>query len=294
MANSKLFLGLFWAFLTVMAWSGYNLAAVVGIEQGFRPVDLSSLRYGVSGLFLLPLGLWLYRPQLRTIGPLRLIVLSVVGGPIFGVVATAGYKFAPLSHGLVFAPAAVLAVGQVWGRLLGQPGFTQRQWGGAGVLLVGLVILSGFDLRDLGPDVLLGDMIFLAAGAMWGSFTFLIGYWRLDPGPVTCGVGGLALAQVVLYVLLVRPELPPVAPDEIALQALLQGVVGGGLAVLTFAFAIRYLGAGAASALPSFTPVMGFALTYLFLGEAPDAAELVGSLIASGGLALILTVRPTR
>ena len=291
MPNSAFVLGLLWSFLTVLAWSGYNLAAVVAIERGFTSVDLSILRFGVSGLLLLPAGLWFFGNDLRRIGAARLFLLSLLGGPLFGVVATAGYYFAPLSHGLVFAPAAVLGIGQVWGRLLGLSGFTPQQWIGVLILLAGLAVLSGFDLADIGPQVLLGDFIFILAGIMWGSFTFLIGYWRLDPAPVTCGVGGFALLQVALYVVLARPELPPVSTAEIAFQAVIQGAVGGGLAALTFALAIRALGGAKASALPSFTPVMGFMLAFLFLDELPDLAEFAGSLIASTGLLVILTSR---
>lgn len=289
MTDRRLALGLLWAFLTILSWSGYNVAAVAGIAEGFTPLDLSLLRFGVSGALLLPLGLWLYRHPLRRIGAKKLAVLSIVGGPLFGVVATWGYRYAPLSHGLVFAPAAVLAAGQIWGRLMGKPGFTARQYAGAGLLLVGLVVLSGFDLQQLGPRVLAGDVIFVVAGLMWGSFTFLIGHWRLPPGPVTCGVAGFSLLQVLLACLILRPALPPAPISQIALQAILQGVVGGGLAVLTFALAIRSLGGPRASALPSLTPVMGFVLTYLLFGNAPDAAELAGSLLASTGLLVILT-----
>ena len=47
----------------------------------------------------------------------RLVVLAVLGGPLFGLIAVAGHQFAPLSYGLLFAPVAVFVSGTLLGML---------------------------------------------------------------------------------------------------------------------------------------------------------------------------------
>ncbi|WP_299746970.1 hypothetical protein [uncultured Tateyamaria sp.] len=48
----------------------------------------------------------------------RLMVLILLGGPLFGLFAVSGYVHASLSLGLLFAPVAVLVTGSVLGHLL--------------------------------------------------------------------------------------------------------------------------------------------------------------------------------
>lgn len=82
------------------------------------------------------------------------------------------------------------------------------------------------------------------------------------------------------------PRLLAAPPGEVALQAVAQGVVAGVLGLACYGAAIRRLGAGLAAtsgaAVPPLTALGGAWL----LGEAPNAATLVGVVLVAAGLGL--------
>jgi threonine/homoserine efflux transporter RhtA len=41
--------------VAAVTWAVYNVGAKVGAAQGFRPADLTVIRFGVAGLIMLPL-----------------------------------------------------------------------------------------------------------------------------------------------------------------------------------------------------------------------------------------------
>ncbi len=91
--------GLFCGCVLAVGASTSFAFARAGILAGFSPGDLILLRFGVSGLLLLPLvwraGLW----SLAGIGWSRGMVLLALGGPGFALMQSGGYAFAPLAHG---------------------------------------------------------------------------------------------------------------------------------------------------------------------------------------------------
>lgn len=110
------FTGTVFGAITLFSWAGFNVAAKAGIDAGMSPAALSFLRYLTPGLLAIPLLIWLrHRAKHDHLPVLRLAVLACLGGPLFGLIAVAGYQFAPLSYGLLFAPVAVFVSGTVLG-----------------------------------------------------------------------------------------------------------------------------------------------------------------------------------
>ncbi|MEO1723528.1 MAG: DMT family transporter [Pseudomonadota bacterium] len=280
--------------LTVLCWASYNVAAVQGIKAGLQAVDLVLLRFGVAGLILAP-ALSLLRRRDGTaagwpsIG--RAVVLALLGGPIFGMLAVGGYAFAPLSHGMLFAPAAVFVVGTALAVIVNGERLSGRKVRGGAVVVAGLVVLSGAVSGGIAPGVWRGDLLFIAAGTMWAGFTVLMRRWSIDPLRGTLRVGAVSgLFAPIVYgaaILWGTPSGLAITPfSETLFQAVMQGVVGGVLSIAALMGAARLLGAATAALLPSFTPVVALGLAIPALGDWPSGQEVIGVAIAVVGLSI--------
>ncbi|WP_299690776.1 DMT family transporter [uncultured Tateyamaria sp.] len=278
--------------LTVLCWSGYNVAAKHGIDAGLSPQALAFLRFALPGLVALPVLAIRYVLGVRTGIPLlRLAALIFLGGPLFGVVAVSGYVHAPLSHGLLFAPVAVFVVGGVLGAVLLSERLTFRRLVGASVMFLGLAMLVGLDVRGLGPDWGQGVALFVLAGSMWGGYTVLLRFWRIPVIDGTVAVAaGSALVSLPLLGVTASETLRSVSWSDLMLQMVMQGLVGGVVSVVALIGAVRLLSAQSASLLPIFTPVVALGLAAVLFGSVPSGAEIVGVTIIAAGFLLSLGV----
>lgn len=280
-------IGLALAGATVFCWAAFNVAAKHGIDGGIQPANLSFLRFGTAGLVLIPalvvgLRLGWQLPSLQQTG-----LLAVFGGPLFGCIAVSGYQYAPLSHGLLFAPATVLLVGTLLGWLaLREPIGANFLIGGA-IVFAGLTMLSGFDIASLGPSSLIGDGLFICAGALWAVYTSLMRHWRIDPVGGTISTGSMA-AALSLPVLIVfgDVEFSGIGWFQFSVQAIMQGLVGGVLSVVFLLATVKSIGAARASLLPAMTPGVAMILSFLVFGTVPRLSEIAGIVAVSAGLAI--------
>lgn len=288
--------------VTVLCWASFNVAAVHGLRTGLHPIDLMLLRFGTAGLLLLPPLVWLWLGAGPSMGwpTLRQTVgLAMLSGPLFGMLAVSGYAYAPLSHGMVIAPAAVFAVGTALAVFVIGERVRPPQLAGGLVVMTGLVVLGDGVSGELRPGAWRGGLLFAAAGTMWAGFTVAMRRWSIDPLRGTLAVGAtsglMAPAVFGIASLMGLPSGFSTAPtDAIAIQAVLQGLVGGVLAVAALISAARLLGAATAALLPSFTPIVALALAVPSLGDWPTGAELLGVVIAAIGLGIAGRARRAR
>ena len=282
-------IGMGYAALLVFCWAAYNVAAKAGMDGAFRAQDLSTLRFGVAGLLLMPLAVTRFRRFWNSIGIWRILVLAGLSGPVFGIVVVGGFAYAPLSHGMLFAPSAAMTVGTALSVLFDGHSVSRQRIAGMLTMLAGLFLLVGFEFDSTGPKLLLGEAMFLAGGSMWGTFSFLLGRWKLDALATTCVVGTMSGALAIpIYLMTWGGSLPPVTPSEIALQAFMQGILGGGVAVYAMVKSTEHLGAAQVALLPIFTPAVGMVISAIFIGTVPSLGEIAGALIVTLGLAIAL------
>ncbi|MEL6463553.1 MAG: DMT family transporter [Pseudomonadota bacterium] len=271
--------------LTVLCWSGYNVAAKHGIEAGLPPEALAFLRFSVPGVLALPvLVLLALRGRALGVSVWRLAVLVALGGPVFGLVAVTGYVHAPLSYGLLFAPVAVFLSSAVLRAVLLRERVTGQRLGAAAVMFAGLALLVGLDLRALAPGWGQGALFFVLAGCMWGSYTVLLRHWRI---PMVEGAVGMAAGSAMLALPLLGPtgveplRAAPVA--ELVVQVVMQGIVGGVVSVVALIGAVRWLSGQTAALLPVFTPVVALGIALAAFGDVPSVAEAIGVTIIAAG-----------
>ena len=118
---------------------------------------------------------------------------------------------------------------------------------------------------------------------MWGTFTVLLRRWRVDAVQATAVVA--VLSSVVLvpgYLALV--EMPALPAGAVAVQAFLQGALGGCLGVLAYGAAVARLGAGRAALFPACVPALATLLAVPVLGLVPDGLQTAGIVLCTLGL----------
>lgn len=148
-------------------------------------------------------------------------------------------------------------------------------------------MLAYWSAAERDTDVLVGDIMFLAASALGALYVLQLRKW---------GIGAIQGAAIVsLYsALIIVPwylwsapaTLLRVPPAELVWQILWQGVLIGCVAMIALNHAISRLGAERSSALVALVPVLTAALALLFLGEIPSTTEMVAFIAISVGVSI--------
>jgi drug/metabolite transporter (DMT)-like permease len=262
-------------------------AARAGVINGLTPGDLILMRFSVAGVVLMPLLLRWGLPTLAGIGWRRGLILTVLGGPAFALMQMGGYAFAPLAHGAVIHPASVtiLSTG-IAAALLGEQ-LSRVHLIGAALVISGIVLISWQGLHAaIGVGTWVGDLLFFTSAVLWAVFTVLIRHWRLPALRVIAVVSFLSLVVILpgylawygLEHLRARPLLP------MAMQALVQGLMQGVVALTAYSQAIRVLGVSRAVLFPAMVPAVSILIGIPIVGEVPNAIQITGLLLVTIGL----------
>jgi drug/metabolite transporter (DMT)-like permease len=297
-ANGRLVLGIAVGLLAASIGALYTVFARWGIAHGLQAPDLTVLRFGVAGLVTLPVLLWAWRADsAQFVQRWRLWgALALLAGTPFGLLMFGALQFAPPSHAAVFPFAAMSVMGLVLSaRVLGDR-ITARKGLGIGVVLSGLVLLSGVEASSFSARAALGDAMFIAAGGLWAGFGILLRQQRLDPLLATAVVSFSALVTYVPVYLLSTggARLLAAAPAVLWTELLVQGLVAGAGTLYTYAKMVSLLGPSRAAVFPALAPGLAALMAWPVLGHVPTAAETTGLVIVMGGLILAVTAGSRR
>ena len=263
-------------------------AARAGVLAGLSADDMIFGRFVVAGVAMLPLLVYWGLPSLAGIGWPRGLALLLTGGPLFAILQTAGYAFAPLAHGGVIAPSTVtilstFAAGFVLGEAL-----RRSHLAGAGLVLAGIGLIGWQGIFDSAPGerAWIGDVLFLLSSMLWAGFTLLIRVWRIDAVRATAVVAVLSLCVVVPVYLGVRgpAHLAALPRTSFVFQALLQGLLQSVITIMAFSRAVAILGVSRAVLFPALVPAISVLIGIPALGEIPTALQLAGVVVVSAGM----------
>jgi drug/metabolite transporter (DMT)-like permease len=271
----------------------YTVFARWGITQGLHAPDLTVLRFGVAGLVMLPVLLlaWRHGRQALLAQWRQWLAVSLLAGTPFGLLMFGALQFAPASHAAVFPFASMSVMGmlmRVW--VLGEQ-LTARKAAGVGIVLLGLVLLSGMDASSFTWRALTGDLMFVAAGTLWAGFGILLRKRRLDPLLVTAVISFSALLTYVPgYLWLTGGErLWGATPSVFWIEVLVQGVIAGAGTLYSYAKMVSLLGPARAALFPALAPGIAALMAWPVLGHLPTLAETAGLALAMAGLMLAVT-----
>lgn len=273
--------------VAVASWGGYMALTRAGVNQGLHVADFFMLRFGVAGLVMLA-----FIPRqwagLRRLGLWRVLLLSVLVGPLFTLLAVAGYRYAPLTHGAVVQPVTVTVVVVLGAAVFLGDRLTRQRLVGVGMAVLGVALVGfgGAGAASTTGPTWIGDLLFVGAGLLWAAFTLLLKKWRVDPVLATAAVTVVpALAVVPLFIAFdTFGRLLALPGGALAGQMLVQGVMSGVIALIAFGMAVKHLGAGASALFPAMVPVAATLIGVPLTGEAPAPLQAVGLVLATAGL----------
>lgn len=274
----------------VSIWSGGIVAVGFGLGTDLTPWDVAAIRFTVAALLLLPyvLGKGLALGRLGWLG----LAAIVLGGGAPVLLSNAGLLFAPAAHaGALFPGVMPLMVAGLAAMVLGEP-FTLAKRLGFALIVPGVCTIALLSDGTLGARQNIGHALFLGAGMAFALYTVAMRRARLDGlhAAALAAVGDLLIYMPVYWLAVGTTSLAKAAWTDIALQALVQGVLTAVISYLLYGRAVGILGASSGAALAALSPAMTALMAIPVLGQWPGPAEWlaiaaisVGVYVVSGG-----------
>ena len=278
--------GALYGLMAVVIWSGWIVVARLGLRTSLTPWDIAALRFGVAGVLLVP---YLAR---KGIAVERLgwsgLAAIVLGGaaPVF--LANFGLKFAPAAHaGALFPGVMPLFVALLAAAFL-QEDFTKSKKLGFALIMPGVVAIAWGPGESLASSQNIGDVFFLAAGLAWAFYTIAMRKARLG-GLHAAAISAVGSMLIYLPVFAFMPgtTLASVSWTDVALQAIVQGVLTAILSLMLYGRAVSILGASSGAAFAALCPAMTALLAIPILGEWPTPIEWGAISLISAGVYVV-------
>lgn len=276
----------------------YTVFARWGIGHGMQSTDMTFLRFAVAGVVTLPV-------LVRVVGfdyPAFLakwrawLAVSLLAGPLFGLLMFTALQWAPASHAAVFPFTAMSVMGTLMSAYFLGDRLTLRKISGISVVITGLVILSGIELASMTGKALIGDALFIAAGTLWAGFGIVMRKNQLTPLTATSIISFSALVTYVpLYLAFVGVDrLLATAPAVLWTELLVQGLIAGVGTLYTYSKMVSLLGPARAAIFPALAPGIAALLAWPLLDHLPTGIELIGLFVSIVGLLWTVTGAPVR
>jgi drug/metabolite transporter (DMT)-like permease len=224
------------------------------------------------------------------------LAVSLLAGPPFGLLMFGALQWAPASHAAVFPFTAMSVMGTLMAAAFLGDRITVRKAAGIAVVVTGLVVLSGLSLSSVTPRALLGDLMFIAAGTLWAGFGIVSRKHRLPPLLATAVISVFALLTYVpaYFALVGADRLLAAAPQVLAVEVLVQGLIAGAGTLYTYSRMVALLGPARAAVFPALAPGIAALMAWPVLGHVPTGIELLGMLLAMTGLVITVTAARKR
>lgn len=255
-------------------------------QNGLTPGDLAALRFGVAGTVLLPLFVRAGIRDCAGIGWARGLALAAMSGIPMVLLMNRGLSLAPAAHGASIQPGTVTVIGAVGSAILFKAVPPRISVAGILVVLGGLACIGIAGTTSGSPSIVLGDLHFLAAGALWGLYPLMLQRWSVPAMTSTAVVAVLSMAYLPFYLAFAEHGLLAADPALLLFHGVNQGVLNVILGLWLWGSAVRTLGAATAQRFPPLIPVVGTLLAVPILGEWPGLLQSLGVALIVSGLAL--------
>jgi drug/metabolite transporter (DMT)-like permease len=281
-ASRELWIGFAAALGVVVMWTSFQLISRAGVQSTLTPYDLTSLRFGIGAIVMLPFALRLGLGNL-TLG--RALVLAALAGPGFALFAYSGFTFAPAAHGGAILSGTVSMFAAVFGWIVLRERLSMLQASGLSILLGGVALLAGDAFGDGPPDQWIGDLMFLTGAASWALFAVLARKWHAGAVRVTALTAVFsALAFIPVHIALLPSNLTTTPWLEVAGQGFYQGFLSMVVSMLLFTRAVQALGSTLTGVIAAAVPAVATICAWLMLAEPVSDLTLAGVVAVTVGL----------
>lgn len=277
------------AAITILIWAGFVVVSRIAGKSALTAFDVTALRIGTAALVLSP---WwvprLLQPALRQLRWYQSLLFAALAGMGYPLLAYGGFVYAPASHGAVLISGTMPFFTTLFAFfLLGERAARTRLLGLSLIAAGVMAMFSSHFTRitsNTTAQVMLGDLMFIAASAVWALFGILLKRWKVRAFNVTLGVVAYsAMAYLPVYALFLPKQLDQASIEQIALQAIFQGVIVVCVAMWTYAKAAELIGPSKLAILTSLVPATATLMAIPLLGESLTATAALGVALTSMG-----------
>jgi len=277
------------------AWVALTRYAVIG---SLTPASVTLLRVGIPAPLLAPvlfrIGVW---PKGKTI-PFLFCLLGA-GAPFLLIIGN-GMRYAPTADVGPLVPGTMPLIVALLSVVIFKEKLGWARAIGFALCLAGVLTIAGRSIVSASGDTSFGHMLLIAAAFCWACYTVAFRH---------VGVTAIEMAALVSFwsaIAMLPFGIPPLldafdkgAYGDLAVQALIQGIGSGLVALVLYNIGIARLGASRAAAFVALVPALATVIAIPLLKEIPDAASIfgvvttgLGVLLASGVLNEFLSKRP--
>ena len=278
--------GALYGLAAVGIWSGWIVVARLGLRTSLTPWDIAALRFGVAGFLLLP---YVFRKGFAVdrLGWVGLVAI-VLGGaaPVF--LANSGLLFAPAAHAGALFPGVMPLMVALLAAVLLREEFTRAKMVGFALILPGVLGIAWGSGGEFGSLQNVGHGLFLGAGLAWAFYTVAMRRARLDGlhAAAISAVGSMML-YLPVFAILSAGSLIRAPWGDVALQAVVQGVLTAIISLLFYGRAVSILGASSGAAFAALCPAMTALLGIPILGEWPTLLDWTAIGLISAGVYIV-------
>jgi len=248
--------------------------------------DLIAIRFGVSGLVVLPFILY-FKPW-KTLTLFRAIVYSFLLGPIYMMFVFSGFIYAPASHSAVFfngfLPFLTLLITSLWLKKR----ISRLQIISVFLILLGafLILLDGASLKI--ENSWLGDLLFLIAGLLFAIYIVVSREWKITISElIFCTAFLNFLIYLPIWIIFIPKNFGSISNIDLFTQIIFQGIVPNLIGLLLVTIAVKKIGSAPTSAFLAGVPATASILSVFILGEYLGIKGWIGIVSITPGILIL-------
>lgn len=281
-----------------LCWGGTWVIGKALVAQ-VPPLEMSAIRFAIVAAVLLALcriaGIPLGRRDLGAV-----VIAGIVGIAGYNALVFIGLKVAPASDGALIVPTLIPVLTAIGATAIGERltrgtviGFVIASAGAA------LVIAAAQPLGDrISLERLVADLLILTGAFSWAVYGIAGRLATRDRSPLALVALTSAVGAAVLFPLGLTEHAyadVPAWPLTAWLGIGYLVVFGTIVSFVIFQWAVRRFGAAMGAMSSYMVPVAAVTLAFLFLGERPHPAQLVGAAVILAGVRIAtLRARPAK
>jgi drug/metabolite transporter (DMT)-like permease len=271
-----------------LSW-GFNQVAVKLALPDIPPMLQATIRSAGALIVLFLIARMRGVKMFERDGTLR---AGLLAGVIFGfefLLIYRGLLLTSASRAVVFLYTAPFFVAFGSFLFLGER-LRASQWGGLALCFAGVALAIGIPQADVDANVLLGDLMVVGGGALWGASTLVVKATALIKAPAEKGLAyqvALSVPILGLAAWIFGENLTRV-PGPLALSLMVyQAVWVVGLTFLIWFELVKSYSASKLSAFTFITPLFGVVASYFILHDTMSLAFGAAALLVIAGLYLV-------
>jgi len=213
-------------------------------------------------------------------------------GVIFGIEFVAIYRgllLTSASRAVVFLYTAPFFVALGSYLFLGER-LRGSQWGGLALCFAGVALAIGVPQANVDANVLIGDLLIVAGGAMWAATTLLVKATALIRAPAEKGLGYQVALSIPILALAawISGERITHIPGALSLSLMAyQAIWVVGLTFLLWFALVKTYSASKLSAFTFITPLFGVVASYFIMHDTLTLAFGAAAVLVIAGLYLV-------